>query len=66
VNGTARGQRQILETYDPSGRFDSGITRSRVRGSTAMPAVVFSGLRGGLDIGYNSESWRGGVSNNFI
>jgi hypothetical protein len=37
-------------TYDPSGRRDSGITRSSVRGSTAMPAAVLGGLMGGLDI----------------
>jgi hypothetical protein len=45
----------MKETYVPSGRFDSGMTRSRVRGSTAIPAVVFSGLRGGLDIGYKEQ-----------
>lgn len=38
------------DTYVPSGRLDSGITRSRVWGSTAIPAVVFVGLRGGRDI----------------
>ena len=37
-------------TYVPSGRLDSGITRSRVWGSRAIPADVFSGLRGGSDI----------------
>jgi hypothetical protein len=40
----------IPATYDPSGRRDSGITRSSVRGSTAMPAAVLGGLIGGLDI----------------
>lgn len=40
----------MRHTYVPSGRRDSGMTRSRVCGSTAMPAVVFSGLRGGRDI----------------
>lgn len=38
------------ETYVPSGRRDSGITRSSVLGSTAMPAVVVLGTRSGLDI----------------
>jgi hypothetical protein len=38
------------DTYVPSGRLDSGITRSRVWGSRAIPAVVFSGSRGGRDI----------------
>lgn len=47
-------------TYDPSGRRDSGITRSRVRGSSAMPAAVVSGKMGGLDMGCmrSSESER--------
>lgn len=65
------------KTYDPSGRFDSGITRSRVRGSTAIPAAVFSGLRGGLDMGYMSnedadtvaeigKDLNGGVTNNLF
>ena len=44
-------------TYDPSGRFDSGMTRSRVLGSTAMPDGVDSGYRGGLDIAW---LWEGG------
>ena len=39
------------ETYDPSKRFDSGMTRSRVLGSTAMPDGVVSGYSGGLDMG---------------
>ena len=43
------------ETYDPSKRFDSGTTRSRVPGSTAMPDGVVSGYRGGLDMG---RGWR--------
>jgi len=38
-------------TYDPSERFDWGITRSRVPGSTAMPDGVVSGYRAGLDMG---------------
>jgi hypothetical protein len=38
------------DTYVPSKRLDSGITRSRVWGSTAIPAVVFGGLMGGRDI----------------
>jgi hypothetical protein len=38
-------------TYDPSGRFDTGMTRSRVPGSTAMPDGVVSGYRSGLDMG---------------
>jgi len=38
------------ETHDPSERFDSGMTRSRVLGSTAMPDGVVSGCRGGLDM----------------
>lgn len=38
------------DTYVPSGRLDSGITRSRVWGSRAMPAVVFLGSRGGRDM----------------
>ena len=36
--------------YDPSARRDSGTTRSRVRGSTAIPEAVCSGKRGGLDM----------------
>lgn len=39
-----------FRTYLPSGRLDSGMTRSRVRGSRAMPAAVLSGLIGGRDI----------------
>lgn len=42
-------------TYDPSKRFDWGITRSRVPGSTAMPDGVVSGYRAGLDMG---RGWR--------
>lgn len=42
--------RHMRWTYDPSGLLDSGITRSRVRGSSAIPASVLSGLIGGLDI----------------
>jgi len=42
--------KESKDTYVPSGRLDSGITRSRVWGSTAIPAVVFGGLRGGRDI----------------
>jgi len=38
------------ETYDPSERFDSGMTRSRVLGSREMPDGAVSGCRGGLDI----------------
>lgn len=38
------------ETYVPSGRFDWGMTRSRVPGSTAMPDGVVSGYRGGFDM----------------
>lgn len=38
------------DTYVPSGRLDSGITRSRVWGSRAIPAVVLSGSMGGSDI----------------
>lgn len=37
-------------TYEPSGRRDSGMTRSSVRGSTTMPAVVALGLISGFDI----------------
>jgi hypothetical protein len=36
--------------YEPSERFDSGMTRSRVLGSTAMPDGVVSGYRAGLDM----------------
>lgn len=42
--------KESKETYVPSGRLDSGITRSRVCGSKAMPAAVFLGLRGGRDM----------------
>ena len=42
--------RRLRESYDPSGRCDSGITRSSVRGSTAMPDTVFLGSRSGRDI----------------
>jgi hypothetical protein len=38
------------EAYDPSERFDSGMTRSRVLGSTAMPDGVVSGNNAGLDM----------------
>ena len=38
------------QTYEPSERFDSGMTRSRVLGSRAMPDGVVSGNRAGLDI----------------
>ena len=38
-------------TYVPSERFDSGMTRSRVLGSTAMPDGVVSGNRAGFDMG---------------
>lgn len=51
--GEADGMEKSKEsedTYVPSGRLDSGITRSRVWGSTAIPAIVLSGLRGGRDI----------------
>jgi len=36
--------------YDPSARLDSGMTRSKVRGSIAIPAAVCSGKSGGLDM----------------
>lgn len=45
------GIREIqIVTYVPSGRLDSGMTRSRVWGSRAMPAAVCSGLMGGRDM----------------
>ena len=34
----------------PSGRRDSGITRSSVLGSTVIPAAVVLGKRSGLDM----------------
>lgn len=37
-------------TYVPSIRFDSGMTRSSVLGSTEMPDGVVSGNRAGLDM----------------
>jgi len=43
------------ETYEPSERFDSGMTRSSVLGSTAMPDGVVSGNRSGLDIARREE-----------
>ena len=36
--------------YDPSARRDSGTTRSKVRGSIAIPEAVFWGKSGGLDM----------------
>jgi hypothetical protein len=39
-----------LRTDVPSRRFEEGTTRSRVRGSTTMPAAVLSGSRGGRDM----------------
>lgn len=36
--------------YDPSARRDSGTTRSKVRGSIAIPEADFSGKSGGLDM----------------
>ena len=38
------------EAYDPSARLDSGMTRSKLRGSIAIPEAVCSGKRGGLDM----------------
>ena len=38
------------ETYDPSIRFDSGMTRSRVVGSREIPEGAVSGYRSGLDM----------------
>jgi hypothetical protein len=37
-------------TCVPSGRFDSGITLSRVPGSTVIPERVAVGFMGGLDM----------------
>ena len=36
--------------YDPSVRRDSGTTRSKLRGSIAIPEAVFWGKSGGLDM----------------
>lgn len=36
--------------YVPSARRDSGTTRSKVRGSIAIPEAVFCGKSGGLDM----------------
>jgi len=41
---------EVIGTYDPSGLLDSGMTRSNVLGSTAMPDSVLSGFIGGRDI----------------
>lgn len=41
---------RVRQTYEPSGLRDSGMTRSRVRGSTEMPATVVSGTIAGLDM----------------
>jgi hypothetical protein len=38
------------ETYVPSGRRDSGMTRSRVRGFRAIPDVVVLGMMSGFDM----------------
>ena len=38
-------------TYDPSARLDSGMTLWRVWGSVMIPALDFSGLMGGRDMG---------------
>jgi hypothetical protein len=37
-------------THVPSLRFEDGTTLSSVRGSTTIPAAVFSGLSGGRDM----------------
>ena len=42
--------RKCLRTYDPSGRFDSGMTRSSVFGSTAIPAAEVFGTMSGFDM----------------
>lgn len=39
-----------LQSHEPSDRRDSGMTRSRVRGSTAIPATDLSGTMDGLDM----------------
>ena len=58
-------------TYEPSGLRDSGMTRSSVRGSTAMPEAVVSGTIDGFDIsgGLRRDSvrleckvWRSGLN----
>jgi hypothetical protein len=41
---------KVIGTYDPSGLLDSGMTRSKVLGSTAIPATDLSGFIGGRDI----------------
>lgn len=40
-------------TYDPSGLRDSGMIRSSVRGSMAMPDAVVSGTMAGFDMTIN-------------
>lgn len=68
VNESDRMERQhaveveysCVATYVPSGRRDSGITRSSVRGSTVMPATVVFGMISGFDIFnflINGSSW---------
>jgi hypothetical protein len=39
-----------IGTYDPSGLLDSGMTRSKVLGSRAIPATDLSGFIGGSDM----------------
>ena len=48
----ARGGR----TYVPSGLRDSGMTRSSVRGSTAMPESVVLGIMSGFDMVFATAS----------
>jgi hypothetical protein len=53
--------------YDPSARRDSGTTRSKERGSIAIPEAVFCGKSGGLDMArvmmrYTCEDTGGGVA----
>lgn len=52
------GKGNLASTHDPSARRDSGITRSSVRGSTAMPAVDVSGTIGGRDMVQLGTKWR--------
>lgn len=49
-SGRGGDRATVMGTHVPSGLLDSGMTRSSVRGSTVMPAVLAFGKRSGLDM----------------
>jgi hypothetical protein len=48
IKVSLNGDRKVA--YEPSARLDSGITRSKVRGSSAIPEADCCGKSGGLDM----------------